>query len=371
MKYIHITLIGKESLPAYYPIAESRPDLVFAIGTRQSRQAAERLREVLVTRLGIECEINCQADAFDLQSVELYCEELHKSFEPDSEVIYNITGGTKLMAIGAYKAALHHKAQVIYTNSDACIDIETNESTPLACMVDNETIFALQGQHLKSYDVYTPQAEKILAAQSICSFLRDYNNKGFHSCLVREYMRSALPKHYTAKGYGYDCAASGITITRNYRSVLDISCPDARQLLLEGRWWEVLIADILDQWSGGRFTIWTNVVFVPREENNPDGKRDKNEVDVLVNTGNKLLFVECKSGNFNQDNINKLAFVRQNYGSDKSMCVLISYYPVGNDLRERAVEAKVNLIAPSKGDGTLKLNKIAARLDEILNQLKA
>lgn len=373
MRHIHITLIGKESLPAYYPIAETRPEQVYVIATKQTRQVAERLREVLVTRLSIDCDIYASANAFDPLSVELYCENLHAGFAPDDQVTYNITGGTKLMAIGAYKAALHHGAQIIYTNSDQCIDLETGEATPLALMVDNETIFALQGQQLRAHNVYQPDAETSCAAQAIGAFLRNFQNKSFHSHLVKRSMRSELPHIFSWHGYTYESDSSGLSITRGDSMLLSIDCRNARQLLLEGRWWEVLVADALYDWNQGRSPIWTNVVFVPHENADPEGTRDKNEVDILVNMGSKLLFVECKSGTFNQDNINKLAFVRQNYGSDKSMCVLISYFPVRADMLERAAEAKVSIIAPSKnkGQGMLNASLIGPRLDTIVRTIKA
>jgi hypothetical protein len=42
---------------------------------------------------------------------------------------------------------------------------------------------------------------------------------------------------------------------------------------------------------------------------------NRNEIDVIVNVaGRKLIFLECKSGEFDTNNLNKLEVVRKEYG---------------------------------------------------------
>lgn len=137
-------------------------------------------------------------------------------------------------------------------------------------------------------------------------------------------------------------------------------------MLFEGRWWEALVADYISEWADGKYEIWQNVTFYPRDISSILEDNDKNEIDILVNTGNKFLFVECKSGFISQDNINKMSVIRQNYGSDKSRSVLISYFRLKNDLREKAYETKLNVI-----DGQHALNNISGEFNNILQSIKA
>lgn len=127
------------------------------------------------------------------------------------------------------------------------------------------------------------------------------------------------------------------------------------------------IADAISQCGENKYEIWTSVTFQPRDDSLRN--LDKNEIDILVNIGNKFLFVECKSGYVTQDNINKMGIIRQNYGSDKSYSVLVSYYPISTDIGEKAREAKLNVICGKKGKTALE--QIPERFDKIITGIKA
>lgn len=362
MKKIHITLLGKETLPIYYLVSKNDYDMVYILATDQNKPLAKRLKTVLIAE-NIVCKI-VVVDAFDVRSTITACEDIHSLLEDTDQVVYNITGGTKLMAIGAYNVAIAHGSKVIYTNSDSLVDLTTFEKAPLDISIDSKTIFALQGQDLKEYTLYTHSAEKLKCSEDIMSFNKN-NGKLFsqlrklydeyHSCgmAFNRYPQTGTPV--------FEHKGNRIQIWANGSTALDITCKDSMPLIFEGRWWETLVAEAISQWSNGRFEVWQNVKFGPR---NPDLKiLDKNEIDILVNTGNKLLFVECKSGKITQDNINKMSVIRQTYGSDKSMSVLISYHPIQTDLAEKAHEAKLNIIKS--------LEEIPLRLDRILTSIKA
>ena len=140
---------------------------------------------------------------------------------------------------------------------------------------------------------------------------------------------------------------------------------DAFAMLFEGRWWETLVADAVSRWADGRYEVWTNVRFEPKAEAE---RYDKNEVDVLVNIGNRLLFVECKSGMFNQDNLYKLSSVSHTYGSYKSKSVIVSFRDnvIRPDLEEKAREMHVKLFVPNR-----QLSNIGVELDKIVKSLNA
>lgn len=106
-------------------------------------------------------------------------------------------------------------------------------------------------------------------------------------------------------------------------------------LFFKGRWWETLVAHKVRTWSQrdpNRPEVWQSVLF--QTENN--SSRTKNEVDVLLNNQQKLIFIECKSGNVTQNDIYKVDAVRETYGGDISLAVLASYYPVEDSLQEKA-----------------------------------
>lgn len=80
--------------------------------------------------------------------------------------------------------------------------------------------------------------------------------------------------------------------------------------------------------------VWRSVIFQTNEKDT----HPKNEVDVLLNNQQKLVFIECKSGNVTQNDIYKIDAVRETYGGDISQAVLASYYPVEKSLQDKCKE---------------------------------
>lgn len=360
MKRIHVTLVGKETLPAYYLAKELKADIVYVLATKQSKPEASRLKRVLKDE-DVKCVLNCDIDAFDINSVISACEEIQSLSDENTEVSYNLTGGTKPMAIGAYKVAEAHDARIYYTNSDRLMDWNLLTSQPLELKVDNETIFALQGQILKHINVYEEDVANVECARAIMSFLQEAGNRKVFSKLWKLYDEHQLGNSYSAESFQYKYEKGHLSIEVAGNVKLDICNDGARKLMFEGRWWETIVAQAVFEWSAGRYDVFRNVTFSPR--NSESSQNDKNEVDVLVNIGNKMLFIECKSGRVTQDNINKMAVIRQNYGSDKSKSVLATLWPLPEDLKEKARESHVHLIVGTES--------IASRLNAIMTAIKA
>jgi hypothetical protein len=60
-----------------------------------------------------------------------------------------------------------------------------------------------------------------------------------------------------------------------------------------------------------------------------------NEVDIIVNTGKKLLFVECKTQVFNSIDIDKFATVIRNYGGLGSKGLLVTDAKLRSNVKEK------------------------------------
>lgn len=366
MKQIHITLLGKEALPVFVPIQQLKPDIVCIVCTKENKDVAKRLRKA-VDAIGCQCVIE-MSEAYNILPTIEICESVHDRYDTNSVYSYNITGGTKVMAIGAFIVAKRHSATVSYTDSQNCIDLNTFASTPLDVAIDNKTIFILQGQKLKDYDVYHKDDVKSECAADIETFI--WRHVKAYGILMKESIaRKPLPKLFERWPVRYVKRGPHITVEVNDVEALSICHKDAYALFLEGRWWETLVADVVASWANGRFEVWQNVKFEPTKAQAGSKLMDKNEVDILVNVGNSFVFIECKSGAVTQDNIYKSAAIRQTYGSDKSKCVLVSYRNLKDDIREKAVENKISVIEPSNKYSTLE--QLPRKLDEILSSLKA
>ncbi len=369
MKKIHIALVSKETLPVFYMINELQPDLVYLVGTKDTITYMETI-EKIAKRMGIVC-IKQTTFPNDIQDTTDVCERIHESNEGD-EFSYNLTCGTKLMAFGALICAQRHKAQVFYTETTSYVDVNEMKRRLLTKMLDMNTIIELQGQKVKNKQVFQPDPVRTECAKTIREFV--HNNIETFSELISVYQNKnneAKKNRIKLEFNEYEDAGSGISyrysdgrIVVKLNDVEAFSCgyEDAFMMFFEGRWWETLVADEIAKWADEDREMWTNVTFRPNQKT----PKDKNEIDILVNIGNTLLFVECKSGSFNQDNIYKLNSVCQTYGSYKSKACIIEYHRncVNQVLEEKAKEGKIRIIVPGR-----ELSGLTEELDEIINTL--
>ena len=94
-------------------------------------------------------------------------------------------------------------------------------------------------------------------------------------------------------------------------------------------------------------------------------------MDVLLNNQQKLIFIECKSGNVTQNDIYKVDAVRETYGGDISLAVLASYYPVEDSLQEKCKDLQINLFAPAYIDDRIHhLDTLPDWLEKLSNSLQ-
>ncbi|MBR3609074.1 MAG: hypothetical protein IKL50_04225, partial [Bacteroidales bacterium] len=101
-------------------------------------------------------------------------------------------------------------------------------------------------------------------------------------------------------------------------------------LVFNSGWFEVKVAKILSQWKKTK-EIYLNCKFPLRAE------VDKNEVDIIVNTGVKLLFVECKTQIKSSTDIDKFRSVIKTYGGMASKGLFITESKM-SDLHENKCE---------------------------------
>lgn len=368
MKKILISLVSKEVFPAYYSISEFSPDIVYLIGTKETYAEMNRIKNVAQDE---QCEVKTNTvSAYDIEGCAKMCDQIHEENGADCEYIYNLTLGTKLMAFGAMDSAQRHNAKMIYTTPAECIGISPLSRTPLSCKISFEEMFKLQGQILKEYKVYEYDEARAECAEDIRDFI--VNNQKAYKTLSKEYNKyTQIRKEFYDEHTNYTRYGG---VTRIEYDDVEVFCSDQRgitMMIFEGRWWETLVADATAKWADGKYEIWTGVKFEPKSktinQNRVESKDIKNEIDVLVNLGTTMLFIECKSGAITQDNISKLNTVRQTYGSYQSKAVIISLYSVRPELHEKAKENNIDIFEVPKGD----LSKLPNRLNNIINSLKA
>jgi len=341
---IYVALLGKEPVPIYYPIKMFEADVVYLIGTNENIELMSNLQTFLSPLI---CNTKF-VDAYKPIEVKEFCESLH-STHPDDEFLYNLVGGTKPMSIAAFLVAYQYNARTIYTTTtNQILEIPSYQTTDMDCEITNEELIKLQGQNLKSYDdiksiptqiyYYAKYAyDFIVHEKKVYERISNYYRKFYKSKVV---LQNLIFDNIKCVGGKDD-----FLISVDGKTVFQLNYEHSFSMVFEGRWWEVLVSMAVKKWNESNNDsrqIWRNVKFI-QKEGDRDVKKDKNEVDILVNIRTKLLFVECKSGEVTQDNIYRFSRVRDVYGGQMSKAILVSFYNINPELHEKANDCHVDI----------------------------
>jgi len=148
-----VSLIGEQQLPNYLPIIHLKPQRVLLIHSAKTAKQAERLKNVLVARLS----------DIEVRNIRIHPYLLHEDFEAihkqllgEADVLFNITGGTKIMSNAAVLLASQLGSDCIYYQSEGNLSrlywyaIENNTPRPKNDEDLPENLFTIE-DYLKLY----------------------------------------------------------------------------------------------------------------------------------------------------------------------------------------------------------------------------
>lgn len=106
---ILVNLIGEQPIPNLLPIRYFNPDRTILLYTDRTEIIAKRMCSLVAG-----CEIK-KTEAYDINSTLVILDSLNSS---SAEIVINLTGGTKIMALAAYQFALKNNHEFIYIQSE-------------------------------------------------------------------------------------------------------------------------------------------------------------------------------------------------------------------------------------------------------------
>jgi hypothetical protein len=337
-----ISLVGGQILPIYIGIKEFYPDKVHFIVSNESKENISILKHLFPSIL--MCDYNC--DAFNFYSIKGICEKIIDKLNTNDEVIFNLTGGTKVMVLAA-QAIIHEKGlKGFYINQDdTFLELPKYEKQHIKTELTIPEFFDLSGHHLFSAKLlkdYTP--EDIKMAHAIDSFAQ--NDRRYAS--ITSYIRKKFNYYsYSFPLNGNEVLSNGIELiwninnikaSLNGKSIFNLNSKNIIDLFFNAAWWELLVAEEVAKWNKLKeILIKCELPF------KTDQQTTKNEIDILLNTGKKLIFVECKSGNIRQEDINKMKVIKQTYGGVISKSILVSRYLPNPTIVEKCKELDIEV----------------------------
>ena len=347
MTKTHITLVGGQPMPSYSGIVDDHPDCIILVYSTKSERQADVIAKAVAEKLNKECR-KVKFRAFDLPEIHRQLKELAGGLNPEDEVTINLTSGSKPWSILFYdyfKDRPNTKCLFIDQNNNVW-DMVTNNSRKLDFVPDMNDIFALNEFKVKSHKVlddYTDEdfnaIQKIrdLIKVNAGAFYRTTNrfSKMLYNGEYQEDPETSTYIRWDGRNKTFHCEMES---SRNRNMVIkDISSPHIDKLMLNTGWFELEVAKFLSQWELAK-EIWLNCEFVDAKSKN---EGTQNEIDVIINTGEKLLFVECKTQVYSITDVDKFNNSVRTYGGLAAKKIFITDRPMKEEAVEKCHTAEI------------------------------
>jgi hypothetical protein len=363
-----IALVGGQLLPIYVGIKEFNPDKIHFIVSKESVESLNNLKPVIK---GIAYnEYKC--DAFDFYEIKSICEKIIQKFNLGDTISFNLTGGTKIMVLACQAIIQERGLKGFYINQDdSYLVLPSYERKNISTELTANEFFDLSGH--KTYNFKTIEdfkEEDFKAAEKIMNFANnDYRYKLVIGAFRKKYLNknSILPptgNEQINNNLRIVWNQSSLNIDSNNKNILKLNSSIVQELMFNAVWWELIIANEIAK------LIRFKELFLGFELNfKSDKNTPKNEIDILINTGKKLIFIECKSGIVKQEDINKMKIVKQTYGGVIAKSILVCRELPNSSIIEKCKELDIELfysIALNKEVNPI--NKLIKLINDIENK---
>jgi hypothetical protein len=334
MANIHITLVGGQTTPVYQGIIAANPDRVILIYSDQTENEANRI----YAEIEVDCELK-KFDPVDLKKINAAVLALKNSFTIGDRININIGGGTKPWSLLFFEHFRDEaNAGIVYIDQNNRIwDLKSHQSCEVEFDMDIQ--FRLLGNELKKYqklDGYTDEDKKQIKE---IRELRQFNYQDYLEII--DYLSRYRDRSIAIAQNGSGSVMTWKKTDKCFEVVMrqrngqmlrkTLKSEHIRNLVLNSGWFEFEIAIILAGWDKSK-QIRMNCIF-PTKNGSP-----KNEIDLIINTGSKLLFVECKTQIKNETDIDKFASAVKVYGGLGSKALFVTDAAMTEKAQEKCAD---------------------------------
>lgn len=345
MSRVHITLVGGQPAPIYHGVIATSPDKVVYIVSSSTKKLLSALKKEI--KIPSESILLDPTDPHKILSVVV---SLAKQYSSD-EVTVNISSGLKSWShfFGVIFDS-QPNAAVVYMDQNNILWNYKDMTSSKNFVFDMHALFRLYGNSIdNNYRRFSDYTEEDLRCIPQIENIRYFNIRDFNSltALLTKEQECILDTRnygtfYTENSDSYvEWEKSTPERVGYIRLVLykrDGRCRELTyesenvvDILFNSAWFELKVATILSDWDKTK-EICMNCRF----PYNPSS--DKNETDIIVNTGTKILFVECKTQIAKPTDIDKFRSVVKTYGGMGSKGLFITDAPMNDVSRKKCEE---------------------------------
>lgn len=369
---VHVCLVSDQALPNFIPVLaeDFRPQEVILLATEPMKKKAETLAEVMKNRCCVKVQIFDLHDEYDIQSVREEIFNLLLKNIDKRKVALNVTGGTKLMAIGAYGMFRDEVYPVFYftAKDNRILLLENNEQFVLQpSKIKIEDYLQLYGYPVRKGYKINRQTQRNLpklweelvkGINNFAECLTALNYVISHSNDLTTDMPKVENQHQQNFNYLLHLLEDNELLSQQNGK---LHFPDLEtKKYVAGGWFEDYVFNVISKIPGVQ-----DVALNVQIENSDLNSHQNNELDVVVLANNVLHVLECKTANFAKNKkeaenaLYKLETLKK-LGGLKTRAALISYRETGepggiNPIRDRAKGAQIELIERKDLPGLQKL----------------
>ena len=375
MAKVHIALVGGQAMPVYQGIEYYKPDKVLFIYSPQTKNQRDVLKKQIIKKKIIQKEgvIDSEPlDAVDILEIEKQVQKYKEQFSRD-EISINISSGTKAWSyLFSKEFESVPNATLIYIDQNNKIyDLKAKES--YSVNFDFMMQFKLNKNPLETYypfENYTKEDFELIEEiqrirnQNIDVFTNLTNLDNQNMSRVQNQRNGFIS--FKASSVSWDKNNNQCTFViknqnEDYRKTL--SSPNIFRIIFNYSWFELKVAQIISKWEKAQ-NIYMNCEFNENANENSGNQRrkTKNEIDIIVNAGNKALFVECKTNIKNITDIVKFSKAVENYGGKGSKSIFVSLNEFSHEAKEVIADCQ-NMLLFSFKENNNDDNKLIEYLD--------
>lgn len=337
MSKIHIALVGGQPMPIHVGIEEFKADKLILVHSKESKELAEGIQQ----SVDLPCELQ-PFESVDYPKIYQATQKLLGEFE-QSETIINISGGTKPWTVAFVLLAQQRpNTSIIYVDqNNVGYNFTTSESKTIDSKLDTQTILRYNNYSLGSFTNFKDLTEKDLKMAKDVEKLRQSNTSAFNELTIanKEVENTPIGRKENNRGSYVEWDKKTNTaymVLKKKWGVKKLRCssPHVFPILFNSGWFEVQIAEMLSKWEKTQEVI-LNAKFL-FANNAP-----KNEIDIIVNMGNKLLFVECKTQIKQLTDLDKFANAAKKYSGMGVKMLFVTKERMNNKAEEKCRENRI------------------------------
>lgn len=372
--HVQIALVGGQPTPVYQGIVHLHPEQVVLVCSEQTEKVAKTIRKQLPFYTDENVIIYTISDK-DFDSMYNAIAGIEEALPKNINLSLNLSSGLKIWTILFYNIFRSSRSdcRTFCVGQDGTFfDLKENTSNEKVAF-DMDAQFKILGHQL---DEYTPLSEYTQEDFNVMEqlysigndevrhyhlfkiterFYEDYKSK-YNDILLEHDFEAELWKNRLT----WKASTNTFICKLGYKSYKFCS-PHVGGIVLNTGWFELYVASMIAE-KYGKENIRMNCLFRNVKQ------FPKNEIDIIVNTGSKLIFVECKTQLFKSTDVDKFRSAVRNYGGLGSKPLFVTNWEMKPEGLEKCNDHRITTFYLDNPEYANQQEKVDA-LSKVLDKL--